>query len=560
VIRRIAILAGVLAVCIAAVVLTGASEGEGGKAFKVELDNAFGLTEGGDLRMGGVRAGRTTTFGLTDTEPTKAVVGFEITQPGFESLRTDAFCQVRQQSLIGEYYIDCQPGNAEEELAEGATIPVDQTASIIPADLVNNVLRRPYRERLRLIIAELGTGLAGRPQDLAEALRRAHPGLRETSKTLEILGRQRQIIQDFVQDSDAVVAELAANRANVTRFVREAGEAAEISASRSDELAAGFERLPGFLERLQPYMASLGRLADEQIPLLADLRRGSSDLHRFFRRLGPFANATRPALRSLGDASVEGKDALDESRDEVRELRDLSRRAPKLATPLRQFLVSLDDRGRAVERDVRAAETAPPRPDPTAKGAGRGFTGFEAFMNYFGFWQPLAVNGFDEISHFLRILIVESEACGPFSVAPEKELIEQCNTYLGPNQPGIENATGEINGRHFPGSQPDPYSPKGSASTASDNGGKDKAQASTDRGGRDERNTADPYAGRGKQEPQPGLSEPKYVLPGVDELLDGVGRGVDRALPDVGRPRTPRSDEPGSGRAPDRLLDFLLGP
>ena len=43
-------------------------------------------------------------------------------------------------------------------------------------------MRRPYRERFRLIITELGTGLAGRPDDLQEVLRRAHPGLRETSQ------------------------------------------------------------------------------------------------------------------------------------------------------------------------------------------------------------------------------------------------------------------------------------------------------------------------------------------------------------------------------------------
>ena len=49
-----------------------------------------------------------------------------------------------------------------------ARIPVGQTSSTIPIDLVNSVLRRPYRERLRLIVNELGTGLAGRPDDLQQ--------------------------------------------------------------------------------------------------------------------------------------------------------------------------------------------------------------------------------------------------------------------------------------------------------------------------------------------------------------------------------------------------------
>ncbi len=69
-------------------------------------------------------------------------------------------------------------------------MPVARTSSTIPVDLVGNIMRRPYRERLRLIVEELGAGLAGRPEDLAEVLRRAHPGLRETSETLEVLGRE----------------------------------------------------------------------------------------------------------------------------------------------------------------------------------------------------------------------------------------------------------------------------------------------------------------------------------------------------------------------------------
>jgi len=37
--------------------------------------------------------------------------------------------------------------------------------------------------------------LAGRPDDIAEVLQRAHPGLRETSRVLRILGDQNQVIE-----------------------------------------------------------------------------------------------------------------------------------------------------------------------------------------------------------------------------------------------------------------------------------------------------------------------------------------------------------------------------
>ncbi len=519
-IRRIVVVAAFLAACVAAVVFTGASNDPSGTTYKVELDNAFGLTEGGDLRIGGVKAGTTKSFDITDGEPPKALVTFQITQPGFDSLRSDARCEVRQQSLIGEYFVDCQPGSASDELPPGATIPVEQTASIIPADLVNNVLRRPYAERLRLIIAELGTGLAGRPQDLAETIRRAHPGFRQTTETLGILKDQTNVIRNFITDSDTVVKELAENKADVARFVTEAGETAEISATRREELAEQFEKLPTFLQELEPTMVRLGELSDAQIPLLADLRTASGDLERFFTELGPFAESARPALRSLGEASLVGDRAFKESRSEVAQLRRLAAKAPQLGEPLRQFLVSIDDRGRATERDTRASQTAPPPSDPTGRNTGRGFTGMEAFTNYV-YWQTLAINGFDEISHFLRIIGIEDEECSPFSVDPEHHQLERCNAFLGPNQPGVRNATGELNGNQYPSNQGNIGGGGGGGSSASSN--------------------AKPTAA-GKR----AAGQTPKLPDGIDpEDLEGGTTG---------------GSTPPDGETPDQLLDFLLGP
>jgi len=46
------------------------------------------------------------------------------------------------------------------------------------ADLVNDVLRRPYRERFSIIVNELGAAVAGNAKNLNDAIRRAAPGLR----------------------------------------------------------------------------------------------------------------------------------------------------------------------------------------------------------------------------------------------------------------------------------------------------------------------------------------------------------------------------------------------
>ena len=162
----------------------------------VQFDNAFGLIQGGDLKVAGVRAGKITDIKL-DKRTKHALVGFKIDKNGFGSLRSDAFCESRPQSLIGEYFVDCQPGTAKQELKPGAVIPVTRTASTVAPDLVNDILRRPYRERLSLIIGSLGAGVAGNAENLNAAIRRASPALRETDKVLATLGAQNRILGDL---------------------------------------------------------------------------------------------------------------------------------------------------------------------------------------------------------------------------------------------------------------------------------------------------------------------------------------------------------------------------
>ena len=548
----------VLGVCAGAFVLAGASDNQGanGKTYKIVFDNAFGLTKGGDFRVGGVNAGQTTDFGVDKKpgEAPKAVVTVKVTKPGFGDFRKDASCEIRPQSLIGEYYVDCQPGKSEEHLEAGGTVPVEQTSSTIPTDLVNDIMRRPYRERLRLLITELGTGLAGRPDDLQQVLRRAHPGLRETSRVLGILGSQNRVIKDFITNSDTVVTELEKNKEDVVRWVREAGDAAEISATRRKELRAQFQRFPQFLDELRPTMARLGELADEQTPLLADLQQAAPDLDTFFTRLGPFADASRPAVRSLGEMGAVGTKAFREGKQEVAELRRLAVNAPPFAKPLRQFLQTIDDRKRAIENDVRAKDSSPPAPDPTHISGEGGFTGMEAVWNYF-FWQTLSINMLDDDAHMLRASLTAVPDCVEFRNEPpkseaDKETFKRCNSYLGPNQPGIFS--------------PDPLddgSNPGAAKLRAESG-----QPATSIG--EQRGEGMPEAG--PLPGQPDLSKPQIVLPpDVQELLDSL---TPRQRQELGTDIPTNPDElkreldslgapaPANDQTTGQLLDYLLAP
>jgi ABC-type transporter Mla subunit MlaD len=545
VIRRLAAVATILVACAAAVVLTGGKEEVGKRTIKIPFDNAFGLTKGGDVRVGGVKAGATTNFGVSKgpecqskknkagPRRTCAVVEVQITEPGFESFRADASCDIRQQSLIGEYFVDCQPGSSKQDLKDNI-VPIDQTTSTIPADLVLNVMRRPYRERFRLLLAELGTGLAGRPQDLANVLQKAHPGLRETARTLAILEKQTTTIKNFISDSDAVVAQLEARKKEVARWIDSAEHISRISASRRSEIAAGFRRLPRFLDELDPTMQRLGQLTDAQTPLLADLQRSAPGLNTFFTRLGPFAEASRPAFRSLGATSDKGLRAVRASSDEINELRRLAENAPRLGKPLRQLLQTADDRTRG-RPDTRAAATATPNTkDPTsiARSKRTAFTAMESVWNYV-FWQTLSINEFDSISHQLRVLLIMGSECAPYAnaeMAKQKARQEHCNSWLGPYQPGVN------------------------AKDPTEDGGSSVKSTKASKGEK-QRGAGDPEA-----LPTPGkpdISKPQVVLPPGLQDVQNDARNQTQGQP---APSAGGSAGETAQPAPDQLLDFLLAP
>jgi ABC-type transporter Mla subunit MlaD len=513
--RRVVLSA--LIVATAALVVSGIAgdsfddKSEGPPLYTIELDNAFGLVTGADVKVGGVEAGIVHSIDL-DMRTRRALVKVELQRPGFDSLRADAFCETRPQSLIGEYSLNCETGRSPRELP-ARRLPVEQTGSAIALDLVNNVMRRPVRERLRLILGELGAGVAGRAPELNAAIRRAVPALRQTNRVLEVLAEENRTLEQLVRDADRVLDPLAAQRREVTRFVREAGDLSETSADRREALAEQWRRLPGFLDEAEPAMRNLGRAADAQAGALEQAAAGADELTAFFGQLEPFAETSRPALRALGKSSATGTPVVRAARPVAQQLGRLAEGLPELSGNLAIILEHLDDRDNAVEPDARSPE-------------GKGYTGLEAFLMYV-FNQSNAINIFDANNHILKANLLEAEACAPWADAKRAREHMECNSWLGPNQPGILS--------------PDFTAPKQEAAT----------RTRRARGHADRADT--PAATPAAQPSRPGARAPAPAgtpAPGAPELP---------ALPQV---ELPLLGELGVQRSPaveQSVLDYLLG-
>jgi ABC-type transporter Mla subunit MlaD len=390
--RLIVTLTLAAALLVLAVLGLGASGG-GGSGYEVRaiFDNVASAVQGEDVKVAGAKVGVISSMDVTPDK--KAAVTLRIDDGSFTPFRRNARCTIRPQSVIGEKFVECQPGTAStpplERIDSGAgkgqhLLPLSGTSSPVDIDLLNDIMRLPYRQRFAIILNEFGTGLAGRGRELNTVIHRANPALRETDKVLKILARQNRVLARLATDSDTALAPLARERRHVSSFIVQANRTGEATAERRGDIERSIQRLPAFLRQLRPLMVDLASFADQATPVSRDLRAAAPDFNRLIEALGPFSTASIPSIKSLGKATVTGRPALLRARPVIQDLARFGSEAAPTSRNLDELTASLD----------RSA-------------------GIERLMDFI-FFQMTAINGFDSVSHYLRAAFMPD--CPNFAV------------------------------------------------------------------------------------------------------------------------------------------------
>jgi ABC-type transporter Mla subunit MlaD len=356
------------------------------------FDNASTLVPGEDVKVAGVPVGVISDLDVTPDK--KAAVTLRIDDKGFIPWKRDAKCKIGAQGLIGEKFIDCQPGSssakalARIERGNGKgerLLPIERTSSPVDLDLLNDIMRLPYRQRFAILLSEFGTGLAGRGEELNEVIHRANPALRETDQVLKILAGQNHVLARLARDSDRVLGPLARERESFADFVVQANATGEASAERRGDLGRSIHLLPGFLRELRPLMADLEDFTDQGTPLLTDLNAAAPALGRLIEAQGTLSDASRKSFPSLGDALERGRPALIEARPLIRDLGRLGEETAPVAVNLDELTKSLEGTD-ALKR-----------------------------LNDVFYSGALVLNGFDGLGHYLRTALL-TNVCSSYAV------------------------------------------------------------------------------------------------------------------------------------------------
>jgi ABC-type transporter Mla subunit MlaD len=385
-----------------AIVLLATSAGGSGGGYTVRaiFDDAGNLTVGEDVKIDGVKVG--TVGSVTATPNAKAAVVLNIDNPGFQDFRKDASCTIRPQALIGEKFVDCLPTQPRvegtplppplktipygEEGAGQVLLPVTGTHSPVDVDLLGDINRLPERQRLTIILNELGAGFAGRGADLNAVLRRSNPALQGLERVLAILAKENKTLTDLAVESDRALAPITADRSRLVGFINSSNKVNRAAANHRGALAQGLADFPAFLEQLGPAMERLGRFAEQTTPAFEDLGIAAPGINKTFQNIGPFSKSTEGFLRSFGKSSKSTASALAAVEPLLPLAKGLGKNAKPFATNFSELLKSLRSTG-----------------------------GLERLLDFI-YLGSGSVNGYDALGHFLRVELVGSAGCLGYAV------------------------------------------------------------------------------------------------------------------------------------------------
>ncbi|HZU60335.1 MAG TPA: MlaD family protein, partial [Solirubrobacteraceae bacterium] len=239
--RRLAalVLGLALAVSLAAAVSSSGASPSGSARFDVIFDDARGLVAGQLVKIAGARAG--SISGVRLTPGFKARIEATV-QARFMPFHQDATCTIRPEGLIAENYLECDPGSPGSPPLRGAhgyppTVPLSHTTEPVGLLDLFNTFNLPTRERLTVLINELGVATAGRGQDMNQILLRANPTLAVARQTIGILLAQQAQLKTVLDSTATLARQGAAHTGALAKFLTRAASVSTTAAEHRGPLA-----------------------------------------------------------------------------------------------------------------------------------------------------------------------------------------------------------------------------------------------------------------------------------------------------------------------------------
>jgi virulence factor Mce-like protein len=284
------------------------------------VPDANNLVKGNDVRIGGARVGILSE--ITPIQRDDGTVGALLKmklQTSEKPLPVDSAILIRSRSALGLKYIEITRGRSDEGFKDGATIPLANAhPEPVEIDQVFNIFDKPTRDASQTNLLEFGNALAGRGQNLNQAIAAFNP-----------------LLLNLVP----VMTNLSDPKTRLNRFFLELGNAARIVAPAAESQAELFRNLDttftaisGVLGPLQESISGGPAALDAAIKSFPIQRPFLANSAAFFRELRPGIHSLKTSAPILADAFETGTKTLPKAVPLNKQLQEFFPALERLAT------------------------------------------------------------------------------------------------------------------------------------------------------------------------------------------------------------------------------------
>jgi phospholipid/cholesterol/gamma-HCH transport system substrate-binding protein len=250
------------------------------------------LRTGSPVRIAGVEVGKVTGI---ERGGGGALVTMRISDEG-RPVHADATAKIRPRIFLeGNFFVDLTAGSpSAPELEDGATIPVQQTATPVQLDEVLTALQSDTREDLKTLLREYGKGLQGAgARGFNRSIPHWEPAYRDTAIVSEAtLGEAEHDLSGYIEQAGATAAAIDRNPERLKALITDFNTTAAALAGEDANLRAALAELPRTLAAAHPALGELNQAFPSLRALAVELRPGVESS-------GPTIDAALPFVRAL---------------------------------------------------------------------------------------------------------------------------------------------------------------------------------------------------------------------------------------------------------------------
>jgi len=267
----------------------------GQKSYTAMFTTASGMHPASPVTVSGVTVGRVDTVEVINNNQAKITFTMDAAVP----LTQGTLARMRYKNLTGDQYLDLTPGpGSQEPLADGGTIPVEQTTPSLDIDALlngfNPLLQGLQPQQVNQLSSELVTVLQGQGGTINQVLQHA-------ASFSGSLAEQDKVIGSVITNLNTVLGNLDTHAGDLNETFRSLTDVIEKLNGDRPKLINGLEKSEKFAHQI----GNIGKSLRTGHDTIHELGRAAGRLDDMGQELDRILRTAPGAYLRLGRVSVE---------------------------------------------------------------------------------------------------------------------------------------------------------------------------------------------------------------------------------------------------------------